>query len=209
MNNRRAESQLLEQLRQGDKRALRAFYKEQAPKLLVWMESRVKTPEDAQELVHDTFLSFIDSLPIFHGNSRLTTFLISIAKHEVADYWRKKYAKRAILTVPFMDQVYTERLYSARETERAVEKAYQAILPEERLILIMKYEENKTVAEIAEKLEISIKAAESRLFRARQAFQRAYGSEWRKIFEGIRRQIRAKPQNCREELGAETAVWRG
>lgn len=177
MNWDNNKSKLLERLRGGDKEALRQLYKEQAPKLLAWMESRVKMREDAQELVHDTFLSFIDSLPLFQGNSSPMTFLIAIAKHEVADYWRKKYAKKAILTVPFMDQVYTEKLYSARETEKAVERAYQTILPEERLILVMKYEDNRTVAEIAEKLEISIKAAESRLFRARQAFQRAYGSE--------------------------------
>ena len=176
MSNQISDSQLLDQLKQGDKRALRRFYQEQAPKLLVWIKSRVKSHEDAQELVHDTFLNLIDSLPLFRGNSSLGTFLVSIAKHEVADYWRKRYAKKAILTVPFMDQVYTERLYSAKEMERAVEKVYSNLLPEERVILIMKYEENKSVQEIAKTLKLSLKATESRLFRARKKFKTTYAT---------------------------------
>lgn len=175
MNNCRDELLLITRLKKGDKRALRRFYQEQAPKLLRWLASRVKNEEDAQELMHDSFLSFIDSLPLYQGKASLKTFLVSIAKHELADYWRKKYAKKAILTVPFMDQVYTEKLYSARETEKAVELAYKVLVPEDRLILVWKYEDQQTVAEIAQKLNISIKATESRLFRARKAFQKAYG----------------------------------
>lgn len=173
MNNRK-QQHLIEELKEGKSEAVRRFYREQAPKLLAWIESRVKNHEDAQELMHDTFLHFIDSLPWFRGDASLKTFLVSIAKHEVGDYWRKKYAKKAIMTVPFMDQVYTERIYSAKKTAERVEAAYRLLLPEERLILIWKYEENRTVEEIAGRLEISLKAAESRLFRARKAFQKAY-----------------------------------
>ena len=170
-----AEEQLIHRLMVGEAGALREFYREQAPRLLKWLSSRVKNDEDAQELVHDTFLHLIDSLPVFRSRSSLTTYLYGIAKHEVADYWRKKYAKKAILTVPLVDQIYTERVYSAKKTAARVEQAYRQLLPQERWMLVWKYEEARSVAEIARRLGISLKAAESRLFRARLAFQKAYG----------------------------------
>ena len=92
----------LQALLEGDKQALREFYGETRPKLLSWVKQRVRRREDAEEIVQDTYMAFLDSLPLFRGKSSLWTFLVSIAKHEVGDYWRKKYAKKAILTVPFV-----------------------------------------------------------------------------------------------------------
>lgn len=152
----------------------RQFYKETQPKLVRWLRRRVGEEKDAEELCQDTFISLIDSLPAFRGKSSLWTFLISIARHEVADYWRKRYAKKAILTVPFIDQVYTEKLQGAEVVAEEIERIYHKLLPEERVILIWKYEENLSVAQIATKLKIGIKAAESRLFRARNSFKLAY-----------------------------------
>jgi RNA polymerase sigma-70 factor, ECF subfamily len=157
-----------------NKTELRQFYQETVGKLKIWVGSRVDDPRDVEEIVQDAYWSFVDSLPLFRGGSSLWTFLVSIAKHEVADYWRKKYAKKAILTVPFVDQVYTEKLYSSAVTASEIENIYQQLLLEERLILVMKYEEGLGLMEIAGKLGISVKAAESRLFRARKAFRLVY-----------------------------------
>ena len=157
-----------------DNRQLRVFYKETQPKLKRWLMSRVASEADADEIVQDSYLSLLDSLPLYQGKSSLWTFLVSIAKHEVADYWRKRYAKKAILTTPFADQVYTEKLYSKVQLALTIKKVYKRLLPHEVQILKWKYEENLEVGEIARRLKISLKAAESRLFRARQAFKVAY-----------------------------------
>lgn len=168
------DEKLYRRLKEGDKRAFRWFYKETRPKLLAWVLKRVKNKADAEEIVQDSYLSFLDSLPLFAGKASLWTFLVAISRHETADYWRKKYAKRAIQTIPFMDQVYTEKLYSAKRTGKVISKVYRQLLPEQRQILEWKYEEELPVEEIANRLKISLKAAESRLFRARQAFQLVY-----------------------------------
>lgn len=158
------------------KTEFRAFYRQTRPGLFKWVFLRVKDGRDTEEVVQDTYLAFVDSWPLFKAESSLTTYLYSIAKHEVADYWRKRYAKKAILTVPFIDQVYTEKLYGVGATAREIEWAYVQLTAEQRLILVMKYEENKTVSDIAERLKITVKAAESRLFRARGAFKLAFES---------------------------------
>lgn len=168
------EQTLLLKLRSGNKRALREFYARVKPKLTRWVQQRVRTEEDVEEIVHDTFLAFLDSLPLFRGKSSLETFINSIARHELADYWRKKYAKKAILTVPFVDQVYTEKLYTQAQTAKAIGKVYDKLDEEQVMILQWKYEEGWSVKKIARQLGVSVKAAESRLYRARRAFQLVY-----------------------------------
>ncbi len=102
--------------------------------------------------------------------------MVSISKHEVADYWRKRYAKKAILTIPFADQVYIEKLYSSAQTALVIERVFSKMMPHEVKILQLKYEDGMSVKQIARKLGVSVKAAESKLFRARKAFQAAYES---------------------------------
>lgn len=158
----------------GDKRAFRLFYKQQQPKLLSYVIKRVSNREDAEEIVQDTFLSFLDALPLYRGNAKLSTFLGSIVRHEIADYFRKKYAKKALQYVPFIDKGYTPDLYSTKETRQQFNKALRSLLPQDQLLIEWKYEQKLSVKEIAKKLDISVKATESRLFRARKAFQLAY-----------------------------------
>lgn len=168
------ERQLVKQLIEGEQAAFRWFYRLTQERLLQWFKARVKNDKDAEELVQDTYMSLVDSLPLYRGEAKVTTFLYSIAKHELYDYWRKKYAKRAITTIPFVDQVYTEKLYSAAQTGRVITRAYKQLTREQALLLQWKYEEGWSVERIARKLAISVKAAESRLYRARVAFQMVY-----------------------------------
>ena len=166
--------QLAEKISGGDKKAFRNFYNQRNKKLTTFVLGKVRSRKDAEEIVQDTYLSFLDNLPLFRGKSKLSTFLFSIARHEVLDYWRKRYAKKAILTVPFVDQVYTEKLYSSALLNNEIERVYKKLTKEHVIILRLKYEEGFSVFQIAKRLMISVKAAESRLFRARKAFQEAY-----------------------------------
>jgi len=158
----------------GDKKAFRAFYRQYYPRLLAYVLQKVSKKEDAEELVQDSFLSFLDSLPLFQGKSSLWTFLVSIARHEVADYYRKKYAKKALQYVPFIDTGYTQDLYSTKETRAHFNQTLKKLVADEQKLLEWKYEQKLSVKEIAQKLNISVKATESRIFRARKSFQVIY-----------------------------------
>jgi RNA polymerase sigma-70 factor, ECF subfamily len=158
----------------GDKKAFMKFYRQYQPKLLGYVASRVKSTQDAEEIVQDAFLGFVDSLPVFGGRSSLSTFLVSIAKHEIADYYRKLYAKKVLKHVPFVDQVVVEPMYDVNETREKFDQALAKLKEEEKKLVLWKYEEELSVAEMAKKLGKTIKATESKLYRARQAFKLAY-----------------------------------
>ena len=170
----KSEKQMIEKIKRGDKREFLGFYGKTNKKLMAFVLGRVKSVKDAEEIVQDTYLSFLDNLPLFRGRSKLSTFLFSIARHEVLDYWRKKYAKKAILTVPFVDHIYTEKLYSSALLNDEIERVYEQLASDHVIILRLKYEEGFSLIQIAKRLMISVKAAESRLFRARKAFQKIY-----------------------------------
>lgn len=165
---------MIEKLKSGDRRAFEQFYQQTYKELYVHVLDKVGVKADAQELTHDAYLSFLDSLPMFHENSSLKTFLYSIVRHEVADFFRKKYAKKVILTVPFMDHIYTEKLYSSALLNDEIERIYSQLSSDYVVILRLRFEDELRVAQIASKLKLSLKATESRLLRARKAFQKAY-----------------------------------
>ncbi|MFC1653711.1 RNA polymerase sigma factor [Patescibacteria group bacterium] len=163
-----------ERMLSGDRKVFRKFYEETFQSLGVWVLSRVESVQDAEEIVQDIYLSFLDSLPLFRKKSSLKTFLYAIARHEVNDYWRKKYAKKAIKTIPFIDQIYTEKLYSSAVLNQEIEVVFEKMRSDYVVILRLKYELGFKVVEISEKIGISKKATESRLFRARKDFQATY-----------------------------------
>lgn len=168
------ERELVDRMLRGGKGEFEKLYKKEIAGLRRFIQSKIGSVEDVEELGQDTFLAFLDSLPLFGFRSTLKTFLYSIARHEVADYFRRKYAKRALKLVPIIGEFVAEELFTTRELSQRIEEVYRKILPEYAQILRLKYEENMSVKQIARKLKTTVKAAESKLFRARKAFQLAY-----------------------------------
>jgi len=172
------EKLLVKKILRGEKRVFEGFYNTYRGELKRFVMMKVGDRRDAEELVADSFLSFLDSLPLFRFKSSLKTFLFSIARHEVLDYYRRRYAKRALKYVPIVGELVDEKLYSTGELSEQIDKVYKALGGEYSRIIRLKYEEDMSVKQIAKKLKLSIKAAESKLFRARKAFQVIYEKEF-------------------------------
>ncbi len=60
--------------------------------------SRVNDVELAKDLVQDTFIAGIKGLDNFEGKSAVKTWLVSILKRKIIDYWRQKESRK---TEPF------------------------------------------------------------------------------------------------------------
>lgn len=165
---------LLTRLLAGDTGAFEEFYEATRDGMMRYLRTKISSSKDVEEVSQDVYLAFLDSLPLFRGGSSLKTFLYAIARHEVADYWRKRYAKKAIKTVPFVEHVYREKLYSSTELAQDIERCYAKLKPIQVKVLRWKYEEGLSVREIAGRLDVTVRAAEAQLYRARQAFQLVY-----------------------------------
>jgi len=119
----------------------------------------------------------------FKSNCCLYTWLCSIARHEIADFYRRKRIKKIVFSkFPFLEKLVSEALgpelaYQELETKRKILKTFKNLSEGYSQILRLKYIEELSMKQIAEKFGETVKAVESRLFRARMAFQKIYGSK--------------------------------
>ena len=169
----------LEHLLTRDERTLHRFYSSHKNALFNYLCRRLG-PSDAEEVLQDSFIGFIEGLRNFRSESSLKTFLYSIAKRKSVDKIRRKRVKRiffshfpdyvvdSLATVILKDDLDKEYL------SKKIEKVFDKLPNEYSRILRLKYIEGYKVIEIAEEIQMSFKATESLLFRARQAFVKAY-----------------------------------
>ncbi len=172
---------LVEEVLAGKKGAATKFYKTFAPKLRRYLMTKLPD-SDVEEILQDTFLSAFDSLSLYRGESSVSTWLTSIARHEVADFYRKKYVRKTIeMTGPLFENIISEMLspefvFEKNKIEKKFFATYRSLSSQYQDILSYRYERSMSVKEIAKRMEISFKATESLLFRARLAFREAYES---------------------------------
>ena len=95
----------------------------------------------------------------------------AVLRHEIADYYRKKYAKKALKTFPLVDSFMISHVHDADDVSEKVASVLSKMKRESGELLQQKYIDKLKVAEIASRCGRSCKAIESDLFRARKEFQ--------------------------------------
>lgn len=161
----------------GNEREILRWYRVYEHTLHAYIKQKVGNIEDAQELTQNVFLTCLESLPLFQQKSSLWTWMCSIARHEIADYYRKKYAKRVLQCIPFMDVLLPEQVADMHDVSSVVLSVLHKLSHADRELLQLKYIDKLSVKLIAMQLRMSIKSIESKLFRARRAFEELYAKE--------------------------------
>jgi RNA polymerase sigma-70 factor, ECF subfamily len=175
-------SSFVKRILKGESKAVVQFYKAYSPKILHYLSRKLPRIEDAQEIVNDVFLEAIDSLSLLQEEKNISAWLYRIAHNKMVDFYRKKKIKSILLSqIPFLQVVANEISQPEFQFEKdKVRDRIEAILlslPENyRKILKLRYVEEFSVKMLAQKLNLSFKATESLLFRARQSFKLAYAS---------------------------------
>lgn len=172
------EKSLLVDLKAGKPDAVKAWFEEYHSKLLTLTRSKIDNEHDAEELVQETFINCLKQINLFRGESSIWTWMQSIARHEIADFYRKKYAKKALKTIPIADFLLVE---SDKTFDDVVEKVQIILAKMDKYtqeLLKLKYVDNKKVAEIAAHFNKTIKAVEAELYRARLEFRKLWELEF-------------------------------
>ncbi len=166
----------------GDEKAVREFYLTYSRDLRRYLET--KLPEDkVEEVLQDVFLAALDSLNLYQVKASLKTWLRGIARHEVADFYRKRYVRKAVeLTSKLFEGIAEELetpefVYRKQEMKMRIEKTMLSLNQRYREVLFWRFEIGMSVKEIAQRMNLSFKATESLLYRARKAFVLAYENE--------------------------------
>ncbi|GIW63923.1 MAG: DNA-directed RNA polymerase sigma-70 factor [Patescibacteria group bacterium] len=177
------EKELINKLRRGDEAAFEVFYKQYSSSLANYVRKKVSDSRTADELVNKIFFSFFEALRDFKGESSLKTFLFSIARYKIIDYYRKKKIKKVFLsniTLPFVKGLFVlmDDDIQRQELVEKIDNTFNNLPKKYKQVLSLKYIEGFKVSEISKQLKMSFKATESLLFRARQAFAKVFKSSY-------------------------------
>ena len=84
-----SDSLLVQQIRKGDSRAWESLIARYEGRLLAFVERRLHDHAASEDIVQETFVGFIHSLPNFDERRELQTYLFTIASHKLTAYLRR------------------------------------------------------------------------------------------------------------------------
>jgi RNA polymerase sigma-70 factor (ECF subfamily) len=151
--------------------------------LFFYIHQKVDDKEEAWDLTQETLISASQSLPLYAGKSSFSAWLYGIARHEVVDFYRKKKIKTVLFShMPFLEELADqafgpEEEIIEKELKMRVKEVLANLSEGYSIILRLKYIDGESVGQIAQELGLSYKTVESRLTRARIAFQKAWIGE--------------------------------
>jgi RNA polymerase sigma-70 factor, ECF subfamily len=159
--------------------AFEAWYRRCVPRVYSYLLARTGSHELAEELSQETFATAIARRAGPGARSDTVGWLLGIARHKLADHYRTlDRGDRRRLRLEVRELRSGERVTSLDEAaaERiAIAAALNRLPPLQRAILVFVALDDLPVAEAARLIGRSHAAAQSLLFRAREAFRRAYG----------------------------------
>jgi RNA polymerase sigma-70 factor, ECF subfamily len=91
---------LIRRIRQRDADAWNELIARFEGRLLAFIESRTHHRSVAEDLVQETFIGFLTSLPNYDGRRPLEAYLFSIAAHKLIDYLRREGRRPTLPLLP-------------------------------------------------------------------------------------------------------------
>lgn len=181
------ETALVRALRAGDAAAFERFADDYLPPLYRFAQRRLGDRETTRDVVQSTACKAIAGLDSFRGEAQLSTWLFAICRNEIAAHHRRRSREGTGVELDEETTVATpaagagdaaaaspEAQLLRRERSALVHEALDALPPRYGRALEWMYLERIPVAEIAARLGVGPKAAESLLTRARDAFRHVY-----------------------------------
>ena len=183
------EQKLIRQAAAGDSRAFEALvqtYQAQVYRLCFRMTGN---PEDAADMTQEAFLKAWSNLSSFHFEAAFSTWLYRLTSNACLDYLRSA-KRRAHLSLTMENEEGEKQLLEVadpapspeeramhREQQETVNRAMEALEPEQRQILTLRVVNDLSYTEIADILYIKEGTVKSRLSRAREALRKKLAPE--------------------------------
>ncbi len=146
----------------------------------------VKIKEEAEDLTHDIFIKLFVKLRTFKGTSKFSSWLYSFVYNYCVNYvTRDKHKNSEVATdneylLNDLDdssdyEDYSDEGIFQLKSDK-LSKALEIISPEEKMILLLKYQENFTIKELQLSLNIKESAVKMRLKRAKGKLIEVYNN---------------------------------
>jgi RNA polymerase sigma-70 factor (ECF subfamily) len=148
-------------------------------------------PVEAEEAAQDAFIRALNALETYRGDAQFKSWLFSITINLCRQRLKKRKAKELLLgrlqslfRLKGEGPAHPEEVLIRREAKTALWKAVEALGEKHRLPLILYYQHELSVAEIAQVLELRPGTVLSRLYTARERLRAALDLETVAVLEG-------------------------
>jgi RNA polymerase sigma-70 factor (ECF subfamily) len=139
-----------------------------------------QSPEDAEDVLQETFLKAYEHLDEFQGHSKFYTWLVRIAVNQSLMKLRKRRSDKSVSLDETFDtgeenltreiavwEDNPEQAYSREEIAEILSRAVESLPPIFRTVFALRDIEELSTEETAAVLNLSVPAVKSRLLRAR------------------------------------------
>jgi len=176
-----SEEELINRSRGGDVAAFELLISRYEKKLYTIAFRFMGNHDDASDLAQEALIRTFSAIRSFRGDSSFTTWLYHIAANVCRDELRRRrryvvssldepmdtedgtVVRQAVDSSPL-----PEKIYEQKETIEYIQSLINDLLPDYRLVLVMREFEGFSYEEIAGKLDCSLGTVKSRLSRARK-----------------------------------------
>lgn len=160
----------------ADEVTFRAWYDEAAPRVYAYVFGRTGSISVAEEITQETFLQVVRNPRTFDGRSDTVPWLIGIARHGIARYFRRvrqdqDRARGLVQEIRLVGQ--GDRGGPTLEDRDEVARAMQAMSQHQRAVLMFRFVDDLSVKDVARLIGRSEDATESLIRRARESFETA------------------------------------
>ncbi len=167
--------------KRGDPRAFEALCEQSADRLFNMARRIMRTKEDAEDVVQESFQRAFIHLESFKGDSRFSTWLCRIAMNSALMRLRKKHSHPELPLDERPDseerfpplvikdhKLNPEQLYSEKERQQILSRALNELTPGMKRAIELCALEDRSTEEVSRIMGISVGAVKARLFHARR-----------------------------------------
>lgn len=161
--------------RTEDEQRFRALYEKSYIRILGYALRRTSGPEDAADVVADTFAIAWQKLDEIPDGTEATLWLYGVARRVLSNHRRKQQSRNGVvdlLAQEYEDIVWTDPPLGEATISRSLADAWAALTPADRDLLGLLVWETLAVEQIAAVIGCGRTGAKVRIHRARRRFAR-------------------------------------
>jgi RNA polymerase sigma-70 factor (ECF subfamily) len=161
----------------GPEAELLALFDRGLPEVYGYLLSRCGQRALAEELTSEAFMAAVAAVRINRAGAVTMPWLIGVARHKLADHWRRLAREERGLRVIADELPVSEDPWDVHLDALRARVVLERLAPHHRAALTLRYLDDLPVPEVAGLLDRTVHATEALLVRARTAFRKAYCAE--------------------------------
>lgn len=178
---------LIQQYKEGNEGAMQELVERHRPFVLTCICRTVSDRYLAEDIAQDVWLKVFRSLHTYRGDAKFTTWLYRLTRNQMIDTLRKWKHQHIEMTTDTMQhvegQIDLDLIWSdlpedrliTRERSQEVLEVLKQLPMKYRTVMVLYHLRDRSYTEIAEQLSMPVRTVETRLYRAKSLFKRAWG----------------------------------